>query len=224
VILRIVDDFNGPELEQALRIYRSSFPAVEIRPVAKVQGMLKNDENYHLYVAIEDSTVVGMALLYGFPELHIGLLDYMAVLPEYQGKGIGSKLFSYVLGEFSRENPKWLGLLLEVQVESVADSKERTKRESRIKFYLRLGAKILLGVHYLIPPQHGTSPEETYLMIVPQKRIQSLSRDTVCRYIRAIYTRVYDYSGNTLLKETAEKMPVKIELSNIIEVHGRQLV
>jgi GNAT superfamily N-acetyltransferase len=224
VILRIVDDFNGPELEQALQIYRSSFPAVETRPVAKVQSMLKSDDNYHLYVAVEDSTVVGMALLYGFPELHIGLLDYMAVLPEYQRRGIGSKLFSYVLGEFSCENPKWLGLLLEVQVESVADSKERTERESRIKFYLRLGAKILLGVHYLIPPQHGTSPEETYLMIVPHKRIQSLSKDTVCRYIRAIYARVYDYSGNALLQMIAEKMPVEIELSNIIEVHGRQQV
>ncbi len=215
MIPKEIRDLNGWELGQALEIYSRSFPAVETKPASMVITMLRDDKNYHLYGVVEESRVVGMALLYVLSDLQVGLLDYMAVARDYQGIGIGSMLLDYVLGDYRRYDPLSSGLLLEVQTESVADPKERSIRESRIKFYQKRGAKILSGVHYLLPPQQGSIPEETYLMMVPMRKINALSKEAVCQYIRAVYMKVYHYNRNDLLDVTASKMPASIELSNV---------
>lgn len=86
MIIKELDDFGSSEFQQCIEIYNSSFPSNETRPVQKVVEMLKHDENYHLYVSIENDSVVGISLIYTFKDLRFGLLDYIAVIPSYQGK------------------------------------------------------------------------------------------------------------------------------------------
>lgn len=214
MLFREVKDITSVEFDQFLEIYSISFPPVEKKPIEKIIEMFNKDKNYHLYVA-KDNSVIGFSLLYIFPDLNIGLLDYMAVIPSHQRKGVGTDLFKYTFDKFLSQLPNSLGLLLEIQREDVPDLKERKIRSDRIRFYAKLGVKVLDGVHYLLPPQHGTSPEDMYLMILPLKEMRSLSKETVLQYIKNIYLKIYQYEGNDLLDVTEKKISVTIQISDI---------
>ena len=138
-----VADVESGAFVKAMDIYSRSFPANETRPVEKTKEMVAAGAGYELFVAQERGKVVGMSLVYVFEKF--ALLDYMAVAPDMQRRGIGSVLFRGTFGEV------WLHtnvetLLLEVQKEADGEP-ERTKR---IEFYRRLGTKIILD-NYLLP-------------------------------------------------------------------------
>lgn len=192
---------NGSEFDQARRIYTSSFPPVETKPVNKVVKLLLKDKNYHLFAIVKDGSVIGISLLYVFKPLRSGLLDYMAIIPEYRGKGVGTELFRRTLNRFKRMCPDSIGLFLEVQKEDVEDLAERRTRKNRIIFYRRLGAKKVGNLDYLLPPQHGTKPEEMHLMIVPSVEVKSLSKEYLLDLIKTIYIKVYGYRKDDLLKK-----------------------
>ncbi len=214
MIIKKIKDFTSLEFKEASNIYLSSFPPVETIPLEKIMKMLQND-NYNLFIAKENNSIVGIFLLYIFRDLKIGLLGYMAVVPPYQRKGIGTKMFRYVLDELRRRLDNPVGLLLEIQKEDVDDPEERIKREDRIRFYARHGAKILSNVNYLMPPQHGDNTQEMHLMIVPLARIDSLPKESVHKFIEAIHSRVYQYEKNDLLEKTMKTLPHTIKISEI---------
>jgi GNAT superfamily N-acetyltransferase len=192
---------NSGEFDQALQIYSSSFPPVETKPVSKVKKMLLKDKNYHLFVMVKDGSVVGISLLYVFKRLRSGLLDYMTIIPEFRGQGMGTELFRRTLNRFKRMCPNSIGLFLEVQKEDVEDLIERRIRKNRIRFYRGLGAKKVGNVDYLPPPQHGTNPEEMHLMIVLTVKVKSLSREYILDLIKTTYVKVYGYRKDDLLKK-----------------------
>src|SRR4249919_1736558 len=100
MVIKEVDDFDSFEFEQSIDIYKSSFPSNETRPVERVVVMLKNDKNYHLFISVNNNSVVGISLMYIFKPLRIGLLDYIAIIPNYQRSGIGKELFQFTLEKF----------------------------------------------------------------------------------------------------------------------------
>jgi ribosomal protein S18 acetylase RimI-like enzyme len=192
---------NRGEFNQALQIYSSSFPPVETKPVNKLVKMLLKDKNYHLFVMVKDGSVIGISLLYVFKKLRSGLLDYMTIIPEFQGQYMGTALFRHTLNRFKRMCPNSIGLFLEVQKEDVEDLIERRIRKNRIRFYRGLGAKKVGNVNYLLPPQHGTKPEEMQLMIVPTVKVKSLSKEFLFDLIKTTYIKVYGYRKDDLLKK-----------------------
>jgi GNAT superfamily N-acetyltransferase len=113
--------------------------------------MLRNDKNYYLFISIHNESVIGISLMYTFTYLKIGLLDYIAVTPDYQGKGIGKMLFKFSLHKLEKLVSNVNGLLIEVQRENLSNSLEDIARKNRIRFYMGLGAKIVVGVDYLLP-------------------------------------------------------------------------
>jgi GNAT superfamily N-acetyltransferase len=216
MLIKEINDFGSFEFEQSMAIYKSSFPSNETRPVERVIVMLRKDENYHIFVALKDNSVVGISLMYIFRSLRIGLLDYMAVIPNYRRRGIGEELFKLTFEKFGSLVSNGIGLLMEIQRQNVLDSEENLVRKNRIRFYTRLGANVLEGVNYLLPPiRNGIEPEEMYLMIRPLGEVHHLSRASVVKYIRAIYSTIYQYHDNTLLERTLQKLPTQIMLSTM---------
>jgi GNAT superfamily N-acetyltransferase len=213
MVIKEIDDFDSFEFEQSIDIYKSSFPSNETRPVQRVVVMLKNDKNYHLFISVNNNSVVGIALMYIFKPLRIGLLDYIAVIPNYRRRGIGEELFKFTLEKCGSLVSNGIGLLIEIQRENVLDPEESVVRKDRISFYTLLGAKVLEGVNYLLPPmRNGGEAEEMYLMIRPLGEVHHLSKASVVRYIRAIYSTIYQYHSNNLLDRIAQKLPAKIML------------
>ncbi|MFZ0896982.1 MAG: GNAT family N-acetyltransferase [Candidatus Nitrosopolaris sp.] len=188
MVIKEIDDFDSFEFEQSIDIYKSSFPSNETRPVQRVVVMLKNDKNYHLFISVNNNSVVGIALMYIFKPLRIGLLDYISVIPNYRRRGIGEELFKFTLEKFGSLVSNGIGLLIEIQRENVLDPEESVVRKNRISFYTLLGAKVLKGVNYLLPPmRNGGEAEEMYLMIRPLGEVHLFQKhlllDTYVRYI-----------------------------------------
>jgi ribosomal protein S18 acetylase RimI-like enzyme len=215
--LKEIKDFNSLEFKKSLIIYQSSFPPNETRPIEKVVEMLKDDKNYHLLIALNNDSVLGISLLYMFKNLKLGFLDYMAVSPNHQRKGIGTELFKYTIKKCYSELSDVNGLLLEVQKENISDLKESRKRKDRIRLYTRLGVKLLNGVNYLLPSQNDGNLEEMYLMIKPLAAINSLSKLTVFQYVDALYSKIYQYeNSNDLLTKVFKNIPTTVNICDLV--------
>jgi GNAT superfamily N-acetyltransferase len=214
-------DFSSTEFECSLEIYKSSFPSNETRPIERVVEMLKRDKNYQLFIYLKDNSVVGISLMYIFRSLGIGLLDYMAVKSNYQRQGLGREIFEGTFKKFASDIHDGIGLVIEIQRENAPNLQEReiNVRKNRIRFYVRMGAKILERVNYFLPPiQYGTEPEEMYLMIKPLDEIHYLPKESVLQYIEAIYSTIYQYQAKDLLDTISQQLPSKIILSDMVVI------
>lgn len=216
MILKEIEDFHSWEFKQSLNIYKSSFPSNETRPVEKVVKMLGEDKDYHLLTATDNNAVVGISLLYAFRSLHIGLLDYMAVHPKYQRRGIGKKLFGFTVQKLSSQIPLAIGLIMEIQKENVPEPYERVIRKDRIRFYRGLGVKLLDGVNYLLPSQNRGKPEEMYLMIVPSTEMHSIPKRSIIRFVDALYSTIYQYENKDLLNAVFHDLPTTIIVRDMV--------
>jgi GNAT superfamily N-acetyltransferase len=225
MIIKEIRNLTHTEFEELRNIYLSTFPLENAKQLdvymSHIYDMLRNENRYHLYAAVEDSSMIGISLLYIFEYLKMALLDYMAVIPNFQRRGIGRKLFEFTNNELNLCIPDNIGMLLEVPKENVPDPDEWLRRKKRIQFYSRLGVKVLKGVNYLLPIQIDGDVEEMYLMIKLSKNITWISKKNIADFIDSVYTDVYDYRKTYLLSKTIANLPDVIDIEEL-KVQGLQ--
>jgi len=216
MIIKEIRNLTHTDFEELRNIYVSTFPLENAKQLDiyfnHIYDMLRNDNRYHLYAAVEDRSIIGISLLYIFEYLKMALLDYMAVMPNFQRLGIGRKLFEFTNNELNRFIPDNIGMLLEVPKENVSDPDEWLRRKRRIQFYSTLGVKVLKSVNYLLPIQIDGDVEEMYLMIKLSKNITWISKKSIVDFINSVYTDVYDYRRTDLLSKTIANLPDVIDI------------
>ena len=214
-----IRNLTHTDFEELRNIYVSTFPLENAKQldiyINHIYDMLRNDNRYHLYAAVEDRSIIGISLLYIFEYLKMALLDYMAVMPNFQRLGIGRKLFEFTNNELNRFIPDIIGMLLEVPKENVSDPDEWLRRKRRIQFYSTLGVKVLKSVNYLLPIQIDGDVEEMYLMIKLSKNITWISKKSIVDFINSVYTDVYDYRRTDLLSKTIANLPDVIDIEEL---------
>jgi GNAT superfamily N-acetyltransferase len=219
MVIKEIKNLTHKEFEEISNIYLSTFLLENAKHLDiylnHIFDMLKNDSRYHLYVAIKDRSMIGISLLYIFEELKMALLDYMAVLPTFQRRGVGGKLFEFTDNELNHLLLDNIGILLEVPKENKSDLDEWLRRKSRIQFYSRLGVKVLKGVNYLLPIQIDDNVEEMYLMIRLSKDMTRISKKSIVDFIDSVFTDVYDYRKDDLLSKTTATMPDVIDIEEL---------
>jgi GNAT superfamily N-acetyltransferase len=219
MIIKEIKNITHKEFDELSNIYLSTFPLENAKHLDiylnHIYDMLKNDSRYHLYVAVNDNSMIGISLLYIFEHLKMALLDYMAVTPNFQRLGVGGKLFEFTNNELNRLLPDNIGMLLEVPKENVSNSDEWLRRKRRIQFYSRLGVKVLKDVNYLLPVQVDGYFEEIYLMIKLSKNITRISKKSIIAFIDSVYTDVYDYRKDDLLRKTSANLPDVIDIKEL---------
>ena len=196
-----VTDVESDAFAEAMDICSKSFPENETRPAGKTKELVAAGDSYELFVAEEHGQVVGMSLAYVFEKF--ALLDYMAVALDRQRMGIGSALFHGIIDAL-QDGTSVETLLLEVQKE--VDGEE--ERIERIKFYERLGTKIILD-NYLLPSYvPGGEAEETYLMAYPMSgNLEEFGKPDMREFVSTIHRRVYGYESNDLLERVLDGIP-----------------
>jgi GNAT superfamily N-acetyltransferase len=216
MIIKEIRNLTHTDFEELRNIYVSTFPLENAKQLDiyfnHIYDMLRNDYRYHLYAAVEDRSIIGISLLYIFEYLKMALLDYMAVMPNFQRLGIGRKLFEFTNNELNRFIPDNIGMLLEVPKENVSDPDEWLRRKRRIQFYSTLGVKVLKSVNYLLPIQIDGDVEEMYLMIKLSKNITWISKKSIVDFINSVYTDVYEYRRTDLLSKTIANLPDVIDV------------
>jgi GNAT superfamily N-acetyltransferase len=219
MIIKEIRNLTHTDFEELRNIYVSTFPLENAKQldiyINHIYDMLRNDNRYHLYAAVEDRSIIGISLLYIFEYLKMALLDYMAVMPNFQRLGIGRKLFEFTNNEHNRYIPDNIGMLLEVPKENVSDPDEWLRRKRRIQFYSTLGVKVLKSVNYLLPIQIDGDVEEMYLMIKLSKNITWISKKSIVDFINSVYTDVYEYRRTDLLSKTIANLPDVIDIEEL---------
>lgn len=185
------------------------------RPLQNVKDMIRSNEFYHLFASVDNNdSVDGISLLYVYPSIGIGFLDYLAVHPKYQRKGIGTSLFLYTISRLKNLVYDPAGMIIEVQKENSTGKKQNPFNKDRIRFYTKNGVKKIDGLCYCVPLGHR-KPKEMYLMMMPLKKIHSLSKNLLIQYVINIYSTIYQYQGSDLLENMFSKMPVSLKLIDI---------
>jgi GNAT superfamily N-acetyltransferase len=219
MIIKEIENLTYEEFEELRNIYLSTFPLDNAKQldtyINHIHDMLRYDNRYHLYAALEDGSMIGISLLYIFDNLKMALLDYMAVTPNFQRHGIGKKLFEFTNNEFNHCIPDNIGMFLEVPKENVFDPDELLRRKRRIQFYSRLGVKLLRGVNYLLPIQIDGDVEEMYLMIKLSKNISWISKKNIANFINSVYSDLYECQKSDLLDKTINNLPDHIPIEEL---------
>lgn len=138
------------------RYMTADFPQDELKPLDRMVYMMESGLScaYGIY---EQERLRGYAVFIVPEGFRYGLLDYLAVLEEYRGTGIGHIFFELVGGTLAAKYPALRGFFIESEAMAcAADARECRIREKRISFYEQngclmttLGSK-LFGVTYSI--------------------------------------------------------------------------
>ena len=132
------------------------FPQDEVKPLERILTMMKTGLCC-AYGLFDGDLLKGYAVFILPEGLEYGLLDYLAIVKEYRGRGAGHTFFDLIGDTLVRKVPFLKGLFIESENIAFAQNEaERTIREKRISFYRQnhceptsLGAR-LFGVTYSI--------------------------------------------------------------------------
>lgn len=161
----------------ARRLYRQAFP--DGKPDGIVQGMFARGLSL-LQIGEVDGRVAAMAITGVIRQANALLIDYLAVLPEMRGQGIGTA-FVDAIRDWA-ESSCLEGLILE------AESEASPANERRIRFWERCGFIATSYVH-----QYIWVPEPYRAMYLPIGQAPNLPRDgeALFRHIGAFHRKSF---------------------------------
>lgn len=125
--------------EKIYPYYLEIFPEDERKPIKLIEKC--HQEGYTKMIKIvNQGNFVGFMILYRVKENGYVILDYFAILPEFQGKGFGTKALQLLIEQEKKNN----GIFIEIEKVGLGkDKKENRLRKRRQNFYENLGFKKL---------------------------------------------------------------------------------
>ncbi|MFN7178126.1 GNAT family N-acetyltransferase [Hyphomonas sp.] len=173
---------------EAYAIYETAIPRGEQKTRAQIVAGLKHP-GFRYWAFEYEGEIAGIAILYTSEAEQVLLLEYLAISPGLQGKGLGSQLFRAAF-EASRTDPRML-LLIEVDSENDRISeKEKRIRLSRKQFYRRLGCLEAEGFNYILPLENYGPPPRMSLLVLGA-RGNTVDTSRLRRALQDIYVNVY---------------------------------
>jgi ribosomal protein S18 acetylase RimI-like enzyme len=127
-----IDEFKKDVYKQ----YKKIFPIQERKSYKMLEKGYYN-KNAVFYKIIEENNLVGFIITQSVENNLYVLLDYFAILPEYQCKGYGKQAIKELNKIVSQ---KYYGIVIEVEKLGLGkNQKENELRQRRIEFYEKLG-------------------------------------------------------------------------------------
>ena len=140
-----MEDINLKEIdakqfkEELSQYYLEIFPEEERKPIELIKSTYERHITKIIEIMYGDS-IIGFMILNSIKKNGYVQLDYLAILPEYRNKGLGSKSLKLLL-EQQKESK---GVFLEIEKPGLGkNDSENLLREKRKKFYEKLGFKSL---------------------------------------------------------------------------------
>lgn len=135
-------------------LYDTSFPADERTPKDELLKLLESGAILLHRTTNELGELLCFSIVY--PMSNFALLSYIATDQTKRSSGVGSKHMKELLEILKKAYPDSLGLVLEIEStrQSNLESTEKTNRQRRLNFYVRLGAKRLCRTY--VWPSYAT--------------------------------------------------------------------
>ena len=158
-------DINGPLMEAALALYRSSFPAHELR-LPPDQRDVMSDPLYHFDMCLLDGALAGLILYWDFGTYIY--VEHFCVEPSLRGHGLGT----LILAELARQNKT---IILEIDPLTTAIA------HKRLRFYQSMGFHANPWAHHHPSYHQGIADHELLVLSYPQpigeRQYQQFARD-----------------------------------------------
>ena len=145
-------DINGPLMEAALALYRSSFPAHELR-LPPDQRDVMGDPLYHFDMCLLDGALAGLILYWDFGTYIY--VEHFCVEPSLRGHGLGT----LILAELARQNKT---IILEIDPLTTAIA------HKRLRFYQSMGFHANPWAHRHPTYHQGIADHELLVLSYPQ--------------------------------------------------------
>lgn len=115
--------------------YKKLFPKEERKPYKLIKKSFENNITDIIEI-IESDEIVGFFIINALRNNQYAILDFFAILPQYQSKGYGSKAINLL----KEENKDLGGIIIEIEKCGLGRNvEENSLREKRARFYERLG-------------------------------------------------------------------------------------
>lgn len=133
-----IKELNPDELAEVYKEHmKRDFPANELRPFKSIKKLLRQGL-YECIGLYDEGELSAYACFVRSSQADVVLLDYYAVIPGQRSRGVGGR-FLNLLTERMEES----GIIIEVEsVGSAQNDQERRRRERRVDFYKRCGARL----------------------------------------------------------------------------------
>lgn len=173
---------------EAYAAYETAIPKAEQKTRKQMLAGLKHP-GFRFWAFEHEGEVAGIAVLYASAANNTLLLEYLAISPRLQGKGLGSTLFEAAF-EASRMDARTL-MLIEVDSEKEdVSAKEKRIRLSRKAFYRRLGAREVEAFDYILPLENfGPAPRMSLLLLGAKGNRMGTERLRAA--VQDVYVNVY---------------------------------
>ncbi len=130
------ENIRPVQIEEAAKIYEDHllrhFPPEEVKPFANIRAMWKVD-GYEVFGCYDGEKLLAYGFLSTCPDSEVVLLDYLAVLDEYRGTGIGSR-FLRSLCKLYQQKKK--AIIIETEdLDHACNQDEVEERIRRDRFY-----------------------------------------------------------------------------------------
>jgi ribosomal protein S18 acetylase RimI-like enzyme len=192
-----VEQYSSRPFHEAMRIYRSEFSADSRLSVTRIRHLLSTG-SYRLFVAQDAGRVLALALVWVCAQPAFVHLDYLAVGPQWKGRGIGTALYRWLIAHIKDLSPRAQLLTLEVD-------------DALIDFYRRSQTHLLQQVPYLFPGSRGPIP--MLLMVYDCRGRKTLGRAVVQGLIRALYRGLHNRAAeDALLRSCIARVPRQVAL------------
>ncbi len=190
---KLFESTDATMFEQLYHIYERSIPPRERKSRAQISAAVTRPE-YQTLVVKRDGVIIGFSLLFAPTEELFGLLEYMAVHPEFRNAGVGGELFRRTI-HMARAVRGSIPILLEVESDRQV-SPDHAIRRRRQQFYSRLGCRRIDGLSYLLPlPGDGPAPQMDLLVCLPAN-FSAIHKPLLVHWLKVVYQKVYNCSPN----------------------------
>ena len=179
-----------PAFEALYAIYAEAIESSEQKTRAELHSAIC-DPRYRFIAALEAGVMVGFSIVYLPLGADIWVLEYLAIAPEHEGRGVGGQLFSE---SAAMAGPGRLGL-----IEADADTGEErgsARRRRRLRFYARTGCRQLGDISYLLPLTANGAPPPMDLLVHAPSAIAYVPVATAQAWLRLLYVEVYGQPGD----------------------------
>ncbi len=184
-----IRELDLKEMREVFQKYmKKDFPISELRPFQAIEKVWERGD-YSAYGFFRNEEMLAYSCFYAAREIPYVMMDYLAVIPELRGQGIGSAFLKKMIPTLT----EWEGIFVEAESASSARTdSERAQRERRLRFYQKNGA-VKTGVNCLL---FGVDYNILYFPVKAREITEDKAAaadyfDTVCGLYQELYRRVY---------------------------------
>lgn len=184
----ILTPSHRAELDALIAIYQEAIEPSEQKVPSEIQGML-SDTRCVLTVSRTFGEIAGFTIAQFPVGADFWLLEYMAVATNLRRRGVGEALFGQAY-RYGLQRDRERLCLLEVDQTGNRVS-ANNNAEDRVRFYRRLGCRLVSGLNYLLPLEANGAPPPQMLLTYRLPPLESVGKDTVREWLSTIYRDIY---------------------------------